>query len=114
MGKHDVQFKSETPDYAVLPPLRPTERQLAYAQQISASSGVPLPGIVQADRRRLSRWIDANAAALRRNAVKPSNHPSSRQVAFAERIARGRQRDIPDECYRSAALLGRWIDSNKW
>jgi len=39
--------------------------------------------------------------------------PTSKQVAFAERLARLRRRAIPDECFRDRQLLSRWIDSNR-
>jgi hypothetical protein len=39
--------------------------------------------------------------------------PTSKQVAFAERIARAKRRDVPDECYKSRDLMSRWITSNK-
>lgn len=100
---------------AALPVLRPTERQLLYARRIAASAGIVLPWETQQERATLSDWITANEDRL-----KPSTRyrhpgtPSSRQVGYAERIARARRRAIPDECYRSRELLTKWIDANKW
>ena len=42
-----------------------------------------------------------------------SGQPTSRQVAFAERLARIKRRAVPDECFRDRQLLSRWIDSNR-
>lgn len=39
--------------------------------------------------------------------------PSSKQVAFAERLARIKRRAVPDECFRDKDLMARWIDGNK-
>lgn len=105
---------ADRPDYADLPPVLPTERQLAYAFQIASSTGTSLPGAVQSDRGALSEWIAANSGRVQRARPSSDDRPSSRQVDYAEKIARGRRRLIPDECYRSRALLSRWIDSNRW
>jgi len=43
----------------------------------------------------------------------PSDRPSSKQVAFAERIARAKRRDVPEECFQSRDLMSRWISANK-
>ena len=42
-----------------------------------------------------------------------SNLPSSKQVAFAERLARIKRRAVPDECFRDRALMSKWIDGNR-
>jgi len=98
---------SPTNDYHQVPV---TEKQLTFARQISARSGVVLPWEVQQNRYALSRWIDANKVA------KPigqfSNYPSSKQVGFAERIARVKRREVPQECFRDRAMMSKWIDAN--
>ena len=100
---------------AALPVLQPTERQLLYARRIAESAGIVLPWETQQDRTALSEWITANAERLKPRTRDPdSGTPSSRQVGYAERIARARRRTIPDECYRSRGLLTKWIDANKW
>jgi hypothetical protein len=38
---------------------------------------------------------------------------TSRQVAFAEKLSRLKRRAIPDECFRDAVMMSRWIDANK-
>ena len=98
---------------AALPVLRPTDRQLRYARRIAASAHLVLPWEVQQDRKALSEWIEANAHRLKSRDPRPEE-PSSRQVGYAERIARARRRTIPDECYRSRDLLSRWIEANRW
>ncbi|KKN34480.1 hypothetical protein LCGC14_0793430, partial [marine sediment metagenome] len=37
----------------------------------------------------------------------------SKQVAFAERIARLKRREIPQQCFRDKVMMSRWIDGNK-
>jgi len=107
-------IESEAPENpAALPSLRPTERQLLYARRIAATAGIVLPWEAQQDRMTLSEWISANKHHLQSNQPM-SDTPSSRQVGYAERIARARQRSIPDECYRSRSLLSRWIETNRW
>ena len=39
--------------------------------------------------------------------------PSSKQVAFAERLARIKRRAVPDECFRDKGLMSKWIDGNR-
>jgi hypothetical protein len=39
--------------------------------------------------------------------------PSSKQVAFAEKLARIKRRAVPDECFRDKGLMSKWIDVNK-
>ena len=98
---------------AALPVLPPTERQMRYARRIAERAGIILPWEVQQNRKTLSEWIDTNQHQLQNRAPQPDT-PSSRQVGYAERIARARRRTIPDECYRSRNLLSRWIDANSW
>ena len=114
MTMHQAVRPAERPDYASLPPLRPTDRQLRFAGKIAASAGIALPKDVQLDRVNLSRWIDANRHRMARSKCVADNLPTARQIAWAERIARGRKRSIPEECYRSRELLAKWIDSNGW
>jgi hypothetical protein len=39
--------------------------------------------------------------------------PSSKQVAFAERLARIKRCAVPDECFRDKGLMSKWIDGNR-
>jgi hypothetical protein len=87
-----------------------TEKQLAYARQISTRSGVVLPWEVQQNRYALSRWIDAHKIAKPTGPF--SNYPSSKQVGFAERIARMKRREVPQECFRDRTMMSKWIDAN--
>ncbi len=88
--------------------LPPTEKQIAYANTLAAKHGMLLPKNM--DRAALSKWIDAHKAPPQ---GKFSNYPSSKQVAFAERIATLKRNPVPPECFRDRALMSRWIDSNK-
>jgi hypothetical protein len=65
---------------------------------------------VQQDRRSLSAWIDAQAKL---NPGAQDSRPTSKQVAFAERLARIKRRAVPDECFRDKGLMSKWIDGNK-
>jgi hypothetical protein len=39
--------------------------------------------------------------------------PTSKQVAFAEKLARIKRRAVPDESFRDKGLMSKWIDGNK-
>lgn len=92
--------------------LPPTEKQMSYARKIASSRSLVLPWDVQQSRIALSRWIDRNL-----NASTKSNHssdlPTSKQVAFAERVATIKRTRVPRECFKSRQLMSRWIDGNK-
>jgi len=96
-------------DYHLLPV---SEEQLRFARKIASSRRKTLPDAALRDRRKLSEWIDANKGATPASG-RFSAYPSSKQVAFAERIARVKRRSVPDECFRDKLLMSRWIDSNR-
>ena len=54
--------------------------------------------------------IDAQA---KMNPGAQDSRPTSKQVAFAERLARIKRRAVPDECFRDKGLMSKWIDGNK-
>ncbi len=92
--------------------LPPTPKQVDYARHLAARLGARIPAEAANDRRALSQWIDrhkARAAAQR----PPGSGATSRQVAFAERIARAKRRAVPEECFRDAKLMSRWISANR-
>ena len=88
-----------------------TPKQIAYARTLALRNQTLLPWEVQQDRRRLSAWIEAQAN------LKPVSEldrlPSSKQVAFAERLARIKRRAVQDECFRDKGLMSKWIDGNR-
>jgi len=96
-------------DYHQLPA---TEKQLKFARHLSVKNGVILPWEVQCDRRSLSQWIDEQQNKSQRTS-KFDCYPSSKQVQFAERIARYKRSQVPDECFRDKGLMSKWIDCNK-
>lgn len=102
---HVVDFQSN--DYHRLPV---TEKQLHFARNIAQRTKVSLPLKVQGDREALSLWISTHKNGP--TAGPFSNYPSSKQVAFAERIARIKRRNVPDECFRDRGLMSKWIDHN--
>lgn len=94
--------------------LEPTDKQLKFAWRISYALKEVIPPDAKTDRRALSRWIDRHQADYRAEApIRSSVHATSKQVQFAERIARAKRRAVPDECFKSAALMSAWINSNK-
>ncbi len=94
--------------------LSPTPKQLGFAWRISRALHQKIPDDARRDRRALSRWIDRHQHDYRAEAPLRANAPAtSKQVAFAERIAKAKRRAVPDECFRSAALMSSWIDSNR-
>ncbi len=103
-------YASSSNDYHHLPV---SDKQLRFARQIAARGTLTLPDEAQADRRAMSAWIDAHLPKRRADTPDFSRYPSSRQVAFAERIARIKRRHVPRECFQDMGLMSRWIDSNK-
>ncbi len=91
-----------------IPSLPPTPKQLDYARQIARRLDTAIPRTELEDRRALSKGIDAHKRGGPR-----APGATSTQVAFAERIARVKRRAIPDECFRDAGLMSRWIDANR-
>jgi hypothetical protein len=89
-------------------PLPPTDKQLGYARAIARKLDMPIPRASLETRQALSSWIDRH-----RTRSATQHVATSRQVAFAEKIARIKRRAIPDECFRDAGLMSRWIDANK-
>ena len=105
MQKDTFETAPEIPAVA----LPVTAKQLSYARTLAMRNGAVLPWEAQQDRRSLSAWIEAQA----RQAPLPSDRQSSKKVAFAERIARAKRRDVPEECFQSRDLMSRWITANK-
>ena len=104
----DLQtMPSSSNDYHVLPA---TEKQIHFALEIALRTKVELPADVRTDRQKLSRWTEDHKPHMRQS--KFSNYPSSKQVAFAERIARMKRRNVPQHCFRDKTMMSKWIDGN--
>ena len=88
-----------------------TPRQIAYARSLALRNQTLLPWEIQQDRRYLSAWIDAQTQMKPLSAL--DSLPSSKQVAFAERLARIKRRAVQDECFRDKGLMSKWIDGNR-
>lgn len=86
-----------------------TPRQLAYAKSLALRNKTLLSWKLQQDRASLSAWIEAQAKL--KSVV--GSEPTSKQVAFAERLTRIKRRAVPDECFHDRQLLSRWIDSKR-
>ena len=106
---HQPQHTDPSNDYHHLPV---SHKQLRFARAIAARAALKLPDEVMQDRRAMSAWIDTHLARQERVSAF-SHYPSSKQVAFAERIARIKRRDVPRECFRDKGLMSRWIDGNR-
>jgi len=93
----------------------PTPAQVEYAQTISRRLNEVIPWEDAQDRRSLSNWIGAHQAAFKKAAYRKSGAygATSKQVAFAERLASRRRKDIPAECFKDAGLMSKWIDRNR-
>ena len=79
--------------------------------RIAQRTDARFPKHLRQDRSKLSAWIDANKP--KRASGPFAEYPSSKQVAFAERIARIKRQEIPHACFRDRTMMSRWIDSNK-
>lgn len=59
----------------------------------------------------MSVWIEAQAK------LKPGSNmdrlPTSKQVAFAEKLARIKRRAVLEECFRDKGVMSKWVDGNK-
>jgi len=93
------------------PVLPATQKQMHYAEALSAKIGIELPKGIANDRSALSAWIDTHKPKPIEGRF--ADYPSSKQVAFAERIARLKHREIPQQCFRDKVMMSRWIDGNK-
>lgn len=107
---YSAQLDQPSNDYHHVPV---TEKQLRFARQIAARAAMVLPSEVQQDRRAMSAWIDAHKSRGPLPKSQFSSYPSSKQVAFAERIARIKRRQVPPECFRDKLMMSNWIDSNR-
>lgn len=101
--------KGAAPVESTTSSLPPTEKQISYAANLARRLNKSLPNDM--DRASLSKWIDAHKTTKPEG--KFANYPSSKQVAFAERLATLKRNPVPPECFRDRALMSRWIDSNK-
>jgi hypothetical protein len=84
---------------------------MLYARSLALQTNAVLPWQVQQDRRALSRWIDAQRKTYATSDA--AQRPSSKQVAFAERLAAARRLRVPDECFQDRRAMSRWIDSHR-
>ena len=97
---------------SVQTPLLPSAAQMNFAKTLAQKTGAVLPWEVTTDRQKMSAWITERTQAVKRFG-EVERAPSSKQVAFAEQIARRKRRSVPQECFRSAGLMSRWITTNK-
>ncbi len=93
----------------------PTPAQVDYARKISQRLNAVIPWDDIQDRRALSNWIGTHQDAFRKATyLKQKTYgATSKQVAYAEKIARRRRTEVPQECFHDAGLMSRWIDRNR-
>lgn len=100
-------------DHQTLP--APTPAQVDFARKISQRLNETIPWEDINDRASLSNWIGAHQAAFKKAiAARHSGAgATSKQVAYAEKIAMRKSRAVPEECFRDAGLMSKWISSNR-
>ena len=101
---------SEYPSSALMP----TARQTDYAVSIAKKIGETIPANLSNDRVALSKWISERTAKLKTTGkTAHGSEATSKQVGYAERIARRKRIEVPRECFQDAALMSRWINYNR-
>jgi len=91
----------------------PTPAQVDYARKISQRLNQTIPWEDIQDRHALSNWIGSHQAAFKKAIYARHAGATSKQVAYAEKIAQRKRLNVPDECFRDAKLMSRWIDHNR-
>jgi len=86
-------------------PSAPSDAQIAFAEKISNTFGIPLPENLQTDREVCKAFLDEHAG-------KPFP-PTEKQLGFANRIAESKGLSIPDDVLTDSKKLSAWIDTNK-
>lgn len=82
----------------------PSEKQLAFARQVSERAGVPIPDAARGSARDLSAWIDKTLERA------PARPPSEKQIAFAEKLAEEAGIDLPDAVRTDGRACSAFID----
>lgn len=92
----------------------PTPAQVDYARKISQRLNEVIPWEDIQDRRSLSNWIGAHQEAFKKATyLKNKTYgATSKQVAYAERLARRKRVDVPDECFKDSGMMSNWIRRN--
>lgn len=102
--------KSELSDPNPATKVAPTEKQIRFAHKIAQRGNILLPWNILQDRKELSIWIDQNIHILQRRGSSQGAMPSSKQVQFAERIAKRKRLCVPDICFKDKQTMSQWID----
>lgn len=82
----------------------PSEKQRAFARQVSERAGVPIPDAARGSARDLSAWIDKTLERA------PARPPSEKQIAFAEKLAEEAGIDLPDAVRTDGRACSAFID----
>lgn len=103
------QFKGAVPPGASGPggsiPRPPSERQLAFAQQLATQHSVALPDAARADSQQCSAFIT--------QFTRPSRAPSDSQLIFAATLARNAGQGLPADVLKDKVACAAFIDSLK-
>ena len=87
-------------------PSGPSDKQIAFAEQVSERAGVPIPEAARASARDLSAWIDKTLDKA------PPRPPSDKQIAFAEKLAEEAGIDLPAAVRTDGKACSAFIDKH--
>lgn len=83
----------------------PSDKQLAFAEQIATAAGKKIPDDARASSRLLSEWIDKNRKAM------PARPPTEKQLALAERLASESGSELAEKVRTDMKACADYIDA---
>ncbi|MEW5423949.1 DNA topoisomerase [Amorphus sp. 3PC139-8] len=86
------------------PPLPPSQKLSAYAEQLSAALNMPIPEDARTDSKKLSSWIEQHRTQA---------PPSPKQLEYAEQLSEQTGKPLPDSARNNRQGLSKWIDAVK-
>lgn len=90
----------------------PSEGQLKFAKDIATALEEDIPPDAMADREKMKAWITEKKPLMPKKASGP-RPASSKQVSFAQKIAKKKGIPVPAECLSDGGKLSDWISANK-
>jgi DNA topoisomerase-3 len=84
----------------------PSEKQIAFAKQVSERAGVTIPEAALGSARDLSAWIDKTLEKA------PPRPPSDKQISFAEKLAEEAGLDLPAAARSDGKACSAFIDKH--
>jgi DNA topoisomerase-3 len=92
---------------------KPTDNMIKAAKMIAERKDIKLPKGLLGDSSVCSAFLKEHMGERKPGEGGGSFAPSEKQMAFAERIAEGTGKKIPDEARASSKDLSTWIDKNQ-